>query len=237
MIRATKTARQVEAMAVWLFVVVFAPMWLYGQTPSAGKAVSPATSPQSLDLQLLEGLNDVPAPSGAGSREGPPSAADTNSAVLSGAATDGSDGSRRHPLVPIRDAMRHAEQLLVAGDVSKVTQGTQQQILVQLDSLIESLAAAQTSQSQQRQSAVPETSSQQQAGKESSSGDGGKPNETDVTVLPAVEFRQAFGEYWGHLPERVRRRLQSTEAMEFLPRYRDIIEDYYKRMSQDPALR
>ena len=42
-----------------------------------------------------------------------------------------------------------------------------------------------------------------------------------------------MGEVWGHLPERYRRHVQNAGAIEFLPQYRKLIEDYYRRLSEE----
>jgi hypothetical protein len=42
-----------------------------------------------------------------------------------------------------------------------------------------------------------------------------------------------MGEIWGHLPERLRQQMQNADAIEFLPQYRQLIEDYYRRLSEE----
>jgi hypothetical protein len=37
---------------------------------------------------------------------------------------------------------------------------------------------------------------------------------------------------WGHLPQRWRSQMATGSAVEFLPRYRDAIEDYYRRLAK-----
>jgi len=45
--------------------------------------------------------------------------------------------------------------------------------------------------------------------------------------------QRAMGDVWGHLPERYRRHVQNAGAVEFLPQYRKLIEDYYRRLSEE----
>ena len=48
-----------------------------------------------------------------------------------------------------------------------------------------------------------------------------------------VTQRQLLKEVWGHLPERVRRQMQSGSPEEVLPKYQKLIEEYYKRLAED----
>ena len=50
---------------------------------------------------------------------------------------------------------------------------------------------------------------------------------------PTGAVRRAMGEIWGHLPERYRRHVQNAGTVEFLPQYRKLIEDYYRRLSEE----
>ena len=149
---------------------------------------------------------------------------------------EGSDIGQQNPLARIGRQMRRVELLLVQRKVSVETQQIQRQIVDQLDELIEALAASQQAQKQRKPSSS--TQGDQQATKSGGEAarNGGKPVKSDSTAQQSTAMQGAVGEFWGHLPERFRRQMRSAEAVEFLPKYRKLIEDYYKRLAEDRGI-
>ena len=45
-------------------------------------------------------------------------------------------------------------------------------------------------------------------------------------------LRESARRYWGHLPDQVQEQIQTPLHENFLPSYRGLIADYYKRLSQ-----
>jgi hypothetical protein len=141
----------------------------------------------------------------------------------------------QNPLLEIGERMRDVEQRLRSRDLSTVTQTTQQRIVTALDKLIEQLAAQQNSNSQRQQSPEqkPGDEGPQKTGKEAAR-DGGKPTgKTNQTGEITAAMRRTLSEFWGHLPDRVRRQMQSAQTVEFLPKYRKLIEEYYNRLAEE----
>ena len=47
-------------------------------------------------------------------------------------------------------------------------------------------------------------------------------------------MKEVLRRFWGHLPEKIRDQMQSSMSEEFLPKYERLIEDYYRRLAEDP---
>ena len=122
-----------------------------------------------------------------------------------------------------------------AGDVSPATQKSQRQIVSELDELILALAAKHQQSQEQRKSSSSSQAKQQasKTGKQAAEDSQGLPGKDSPTAAETAAGRAAVAEIWGHLPVRIRRQLQSAGAVEFLPTYRKLIEDYYKRLAED----
>ena len=148
---------------------------------------------------------------------------------------DGTDIGQQNPLVQIGGQMRQVERRLAAGDVSHATQESQRQILSELDELMMALAATQQQSQQQRKSSSSSPAKQQasKTGKQAAEDSQGPLGRDSPTEEEIAARREAVAEIWGHLPERIRRQMQSAGAVEFLPKYRKLIEDYYKRLAED----
>jgi hypothetical protein len=120
-------------------------------------------------------------------------------------------------------------------DTSQATQTTQRQIVDELDELIAALVAQQQSQSQQQTGAKQSRGKEgpNQTGKEAAR-DGNDPaGDANSVEEQSAALRQVMEEVWGHLPERYRRQMQNAGNVEFLPQYRKLIEDYYRRLAED----
>ena len=81
----------------------------------------------------------------------------------------------------------------------------------------------------------PETQPGEQAGEQAGQGSGGESSEppSDRTGDKDATGGGALDRAWGHLPERVRQQLQSAAIERFLPKYEDLIEQFYQRLAED----
>ncbi len=210
------------------------------QEKSAGAAHDPpAPAPhQGLDDKLLDGLPAGPAKERQVTDPADRTAAErtpvTPPAGVLDPFAEGSDIGPQDPLQRIGRQMQLVQERLFQRDVSSQTQQTQQQIVTELDELIAALAAQQKSSLQRRRSPSPGDDQQAlQTGKQAARDSDGQPGNEETRAAETAAMQQAADEIWGHLPERFRRHMQNPGAIEFLPKYRRLIEDYYKRLAED----
>jgi hypothetical protein len=204
----------------------------------------------SLDDDLLEGL-DIAAPRSADPQQG----TDTNDS----ARDLGSDLDRQlleqlgegedigeepeNPFVSIGRRMRTAEELIRRRITSERTQRLQDQIVADLERLIEQLNK-QCQSGQRNSSGSPKPAGkpggQSQAGSGENQG-GNRPakESTDRVGVASTDeaemerMRQMLKRVWGHLPPKVREQMSSGTIEEFLPKYEQLIEDYFSRLAKE----
>jgi hypothetical protein len=184
---------------------------------------------RSLDDQLLEGLDadllkDLPgaarpASSGDASQPSPPSAA-TN------------------PLAIVSERMRDAQRRIASRDTSAQTQSVQRQIEEDLAKLIEQ------AKQQCAASGKPGSGQGTQAGNTGGNPTAAPPRDSTNRIergtkesVETADVKDVLRRFWGHLPEKMREELQSSLSEQFLPKYERVIEEYYKRLAEDPRAR
>lgn len=210
-------------------------------TASAAEDAENTEEAETLDSQLLEGIGgdtseSEPAASGKVEAERPGERAEVEMGRELSAA--GSDIGQPNVLVRIGRRMLRVEKLLIDRDVSDKTQRNQREIVAELDRLIASLSR---SQATRRQDKMQKGAKDQQPGQKKSTRVGnkaarnssGKPEQADSTPRDPADLQKTIGEIWGHLPERLRGQIRSVEAVRFLPKYRKLIEDYYRRLAEE----
>ena len=208
--------------------------------PEPDEPVQPepeATKPptEGIDQQLLEGLPAQPEPKPAAPAEDgqvqPPS---PDHPVIS-PFTVGEDIGKQPPLRRVESGMRAAGWRLGQRDPGAVTQETQRQIVSELTTLIEQQMKQGGGAGKQQASQTPKPGDEQskQGNKSAQSGGGGNTQESTGAGPSDDAAQRAMGEIWGHLPERLRQQMQNADAIEFLPQYRQLIEDYYRRLSEE----
>ncbi len=182
------------------------------------------------DEMLLEGLEDLP---GAGGLVPPDQSRRQPGQRVE---IDGSDVGEPHPLRVISQQMRQVELLLNQREITGQTLQSQQQIVTELDQLIAQLSQSrQQKQTGQRQPSAADPATSEATGDTAAQRPGAAADQGVQSPLSTV--LQPGGEgVWGHLPERFRGQLRSAEAIEFLPKYRKLIEDYYKRLAEDRGI-
>jgi hypothetical protein len=193
---------------------------------------------------LLEGL-DLPAakpmaePAGAGA-DSPPLDQVGRGEDLGAESSD--------PFLVIGRQMRTAEELIGRRDASTVTRRIQQQIVEDIERLIEQMnkqcAGAQGASSHQSANADKQAKPGGKAGSGEHPGTSkpARDSETQVGQRDSSDARltqmmETLTQVWGHLPARVREQMQSGMAEEFLPKYEQLIEQYYRRLADERAMR
>jgi hypothetical protein len=239
-----------------LWVIVLGAIWASGAAAAeqgAGGAEAPSKPAASslddlllddLSNRLLEGL-DLPSakpktePAGAG--------ADLRPLDQVGRGEDlGAESS--DPFLVIGRQMRTAEELIVQRDASAVTRRIQQQIVQDIERLIEQMskqcAGAQSASSQQAASPEKQAKPGSKAGSGEHPGTSKPARDSETQVgqhdsndAHLAQIMENLRQVWGHLPARVREQMQGGMAEEFLPKYEQLIEQYYRRLADERATR
>lgn len=196
-----------------------------GSEPPSTADESGADEPGNLDQDLLESL---------GEDIGRSSAADDPHA----------------PLERIGMRMRSVQRLLAERDATGRATSVQDQIVADLEALIEQMKR-QEKRSQQggkpspgsrRSDARPQGG---QPGKASAEGPQPAADSTDELREGSSEGastdrrsvqQELLKNLWGHLPERAREQMLQSSDDEFLPKYELDIEQYFRRLAEDPDL-
>lgn len=131
------------------------------------------------------------------------------------------------PLPTITRQMRDIERRLAQLGAGDATQERQQQVLDALDDLIEDLEEQKKRQQQQAASASPGQGGPLEPAEESRPGELKGSGEVD-------RKRLVSGDAWGALPPAERERLTQEITRDFPPRYRALIEDYYRTLAAPP---
>jgi hypothetical protein len=187
------------------------------QAPGPGPAGKPPSVDEQLEDDLLEGLDDLP--SGAKQpRDKPAPPEDLQDQELLDQ-LDGEDlgEAPEDPLSSIARKMRRARERLAQEQVSQDTQGLQKQAVTELEALIKQQPDA----GQEKPGNRPARESTERLGHQDA-------QRTNPEAMQALVKR-----VWGHLPDRARQELQNVSAEEFLPKYREVIEDYFRRLAEE----
>jgi len=191
----------------------------------------PPAKPSSLDQQLLDGLDrellqGLPGgvkPAAAGDKTGPSSASPIPS---------------DNPLANIAERMRQVESRLGRQDTSPETQAVQKQILAELAELLE--------QARQQQASGQNKPGSPGSGNKPAGGGSGNPTpapprdstnrieQGNVEAAQTTDVKDLLRRIWGHLPDKVRDAMQASLSEQFLPKYERVIEEYYKRLAEEP---
>lgn len=158
----------------------------------------------------------------------------------------GQPSQQTSPLVNISEQMQQASNLIAAQNTSGETRQVQNAIVSELDKLIDELnkqckkcngGKKSKPGEQQTQNSTPKPGSGKPA---ASQGTTASPTESQVSEggggeaqpSPATDA-EVVKKLWGQLPERLRQQLMQSSADEFLPKYRDDLEAYFRRLSQE----
>jgi hypothetical protein len=146
-----------------------------------------------------------------------------------------------NPLLNIAQSMSQVHERILHSDAGPATLNLQKQIVADLNLLINQACkcAGQCSSSScnTRQSAPNSSASRAKAGQKtgnkpagsssprSSEGKSGKPDMNEMRAL--------IDNLWGELPPRAREQMLQTPMEDFIPKYQDLIEDYYRDLSNE----
>ena len=194
---------------------------------------------------LLEGLDDIPLDPDFGTTGSDGQPADND---LRRDLTDGEDIGQPAEDDPTRIArlMRQVQERIANHEVSAGTQNLQQEIVAELDALIKELQQqkkrSSASNSQASSASNPQVQQPDQQPDEGQQSPGNQPanNSTErlgqenAVASDAATLEALVKQVWGHLPDRARQEMQNATVEDFLPKYQQLIEDYYRRLAEEP---
>lgn len=206
---------------------------------------------KSLDEQLLEDLKPVPAKiKPADPRTDKPKTDKPATKLDEDLRRDlegediGQEKKEEHPLVRLGREMRMVQQRIEAKDTAEGTQQLQKEIADNLAKLIEQAKKKpQGNKSPGNNQNKPGTDSAQ-SGNESGSAQS-KPGQQSTQRLEQGnreqaqmnDVKDALRRIWGHLPEKEREEMIGALGEQFLPKYEQLIEAFYKRLAERPSTR
>jgi hypothetical protein len=198
----------------------------------------------SLGGDLLEGLDDIPTDP---SFDQPEAGDPAEKPLLDQLEGEDIGAEGENDLSRISRQMRLVQERIAQQEVSEKTQGLQKQIVADLDALIK-----QIQQQQKKQQGSPSSSKAQTPGGEvkqpSNQPNAGQPQQPsekpartsddeltqrNATPTDAAAMQAMIKRVWGHLPDRVRQEMQNASVEEFLPKYQELIEDYFRRLAEE----
>lgn len=148
----------------------------------------------------------------------------------------------QNPLLGIARSMRLAEGLIDRADSGQVTQKVQAEIVADLDKLLKQAqkkcqACASPSQStaERKPDAQPKPGEPKEGKPDAkpSTTSNAKPGKAEGQLGNMAEAIAVIKQVWGELPEQQRQEMLQLSVEEFLPKYADLIEQYYKRLASD----
>jgi hypothetical protein len=156
----------------------------------------------------------------------------------------GQEKKEEHPLLKLGREMRAVQQRIEAKDTAEGTQQLQKEIAGELAKLIEQAKKKpQGNKSPSNNQNKPGTGSAQ-SGAESGSPQS-KPGQESTQRLEQGnqeqtqmnDVKDALRRIWGHLPEKEREEMIGALGEQFLPKYEQLIEAFYKRLAERPSTR
>jgi hypothetical protein len=142
------------------------------------------------------------------------------------------------PLERIDQHMRDVQQRLAQSDSGDETQTLQKEIVDDLETLIEQAKKGGNNNKQQQGKQKRQTSSKQvgqQAqpnNQASEPQDGAKARPGDVSDEQKAANARIVRAVWGHLPEKMREEMQQASQDTGLPKYRSLIELYFRAIAE-----
>ncbi len=148
----------------------------------------------------------------------------------------------QNPLLGIARSMRLVEGLIDENKSDETTQEIQAEIIADIDTLLKRAKKKCQSCSSQCQSVSqrkPTQPPKQSKPKEGSSKakptttSNAKPGSAEGEMPDMAEMMAVIKQVWGELPEKERQEMLQLSVEEFLPKYADMIEQYFKRLAED----
>lgn len=189
---------------------------------------------KDLDNELLEGLDDIPLP------DPPrPNDADDQPATQLQQNVDGEDigTPAESPLARIGSRMRLVEQRIAQEDTSTETRDMQKRIVADLALLIEQMKQQCSNCKKSKPGGGAAKAGAGEGAKQASSRPAGdsedRVGKSEAETARLEETKKMLDEVWGHLPPRLREQLQNSDGIRFLPKYERLIEQFYRRLSEE----
>jgi hypothetical protein len=175
-----------------------------------------------LDRELLKGLPGAAKPGIA--------APDEKDA---GAKEDAANAESQNPLANIARHMRNVEKRIGRYDTSAATQEEQRRIVSELEALLQQAGNSAGNQQGGR------GNGSTQAGSGTGEATAGPPRDSTNRIergtkeqAETADVKDVLRRMWGHLPDKLRDEMQASVSEQFLPKYERLIEEYYKRLSE-----
>ena len=164
----------------------------------------------------------------------------------------GAEKETDKPLLEIGRQMRQSEQRISHNDAGPETQGLQRQIVANLDRLIQQARQNAKSRSpgeNQGQSVAQRTpegtppiqegpAGEQRPGSKPAVAGSKRPSGEGKDRKPDMDaMRAAVKRHWGELPEHARQQMRQWPVEEFPPKYEVLIEEYFRRLSEEKGAR
>jgi hypothetical protein len=238
------------------FAILIVPIGLISFLYSSVPVMAQSQERRSLDGELLKNLKDQSKKDierevyGPGEKNGKlqtragQGGADLNEQLqweLGAAAEKEND----NPLLNIAQTMLQVRQRMAQSDAGPATLNLQKQIVADLDLLInqakKSAGQCSSSSSNPRQSAQNPSGSRPKPGAKAGQKTGNKPAAASSPRSPdgqshkpdMKEMRAMMNNLWGELPPHVREQILQPPAEEFIPKYQNLIEDYFRDLSNE----
>lgn len=167
-----------------------------------------------------------------------------------GAGEDVGTSGEGDPLSQIGERMQEVTRLINQADVGEPTRELQEDIVSDLEALIREArrrqggsSSSNNSQQQQTRERKEVKQPEQQNAQGSGSGDpNSKPaqDSTDrveqdsVREVDMQDMGELMRQVWGHLPQREREQMLQSTVDVFLPKYSEMIEEYFRRLAEMP---
>jgi len=148
----------------------------------------------------------------------------------------------QNPLLGIARSMRLVEGLIDENESGEKTQQIQAEIITDIDSLLkrakkkcQSCASQCQSVAQRKPTQQPKKSKPKEGSTSSKPAtmSNVKPGQGEGQMPDMAEMMAVIKQVWGELPEKERQEMLQTSVEEFLPKYADMIERYFRRLAED----
>jgi len=151
-----------------------------------------------------------------------------------GAAAEKEDDN---PLLNVARTMLQVRRRMAQTDAGPATLNLQKQIVADLDQLIEqarkSGQCSSSSPNGQKSSTQKPKTSPSKPGNKPATGSSPRPPDNQTRKPDMDEMRTMMNDLWGELPPHVREQMLQTPVEEFMPKYQDLIEDYFRDLSDE----
>ena len=148
----------------------------------------------------------------------------------------------KNPLLSIARSMRLVEGLIDENESGQKTQQIQSEIIADIDSLLKrakkkcQACSSQCQSVAQRKPTQPPKKSKPKEGSpkpKAATTSNAKPGKAEGETPDMAEMMAVIKQVWGELPEQDRQEMLQSSVEEFLPKYAEMIERYFKRLAED----